>query len=189
MLYNSKILSKIQTFICGDFMLVRDLKENNIPNKPGIYCIKLGQDVEWPSKFGKIREDRIIYIGMASVSLKERLWREELHDLSPATFFRSIGTILGYWPPKGSMIGKRNHRNYRFSPEDKKKIQVWMQQSLLVNFILLPKEVLEDFEKKLIKELRPLVNIKHNPTKSKELQNARKRCINWANMKPDKTDF
>lgn len=181
--YNN-IPSKIADLISGDFKPVKNLKKVEVPDSPGIYCIKLVHDVELPAKFGKVREDRIIYIGMASVSLRERLWKEELHDVNPATFFRSIGTILGYLPPKGSMIGRRNPRNYRFYPEDKKKIQTWMQQSLLVHFILLPQEELEDIEKNIIKEYKPLVNIKNNPCKSKELENARKRCIVWAQMKP-----
>ena len=103
----SNIPSKIATLIFGDFKPVKNQIEAEVPDSPGIYCIKLAHDVELPAKFGIVREDRIIYIGMASVSLRERLWREELRDVNPATFFRSIGTILEYLPSKGSKIGTK----------------------------------------------------------------------------------
>lgn len=174
----------ISTLINGDFMPFAQITGNDIPPQPGIYCIKLTTDGELPAKFGTLNEHRILYIGIASSSLKERLWDEELHDKLPATFFRSIGAMLGFLPPKGSLVGKSNTRNYRFSPTDKKEIQAWMHQNLSVNFIVLPSMGLAEIEKGLIKKLKPFVNIQHNPCASKELRNARKKCIAWANTRP-----
>lgn len=53
------------------------LRDNTTPSPgttpvPGLYCIKLRKGVILPTKYGKIREDGIIYIGKADV-LRERL--------------------------------------------------------------------------------------------------------------------
>ena len=39
----------------------------------GLYCIKLRKGVRLPAKFGKVRENGVIYIGQASTSLNQRL--------------------------------------------------------------------------------------------------------------------
>ena len=163
------------------FIPVHELNPDKIPAAPGIYCIKLRKGVPLPAKFGKVREDGIIYIGQASKSLKERLWEEELNHKSPATFFRSVGAILGYMPPKGSLVGKRNPRNYKFNEKDTESICKWMRQSLLVNFIAMEPAMIDDTEIALIKKYCPLANLKHNPVRNDELRAARKRCKEYAN--------
>ena len=55
-----------EELIKGNFKSVSSLSSDAIPNESGIYCIKLREGSTLPSKFGKIREDRIIYIGKAS---------------------------------------------------------------------------------------------------------------------------
>ena len=168
------------------FLTINELEAGRkVPDSPGIYCIKMRKGVLFPFDYGEIREDGIIYIGKASQSLKDRLWKEELNHQRPATFFRSIGAMLGFLPPKGSLIGKKNTRNYnyKFSIEDTEKIKTWMKESLLVKFISLPQARLEAVESALIKKLKPLVNIKHNPCASDELKKARKKCVDWAKTK------
>lgn len=168
--------------INGVFLAVNELENGvKVPNVPGIYCIKLRKDIVFPKDFGKIREDGVIYIGIASKSLKERLWEEELNHQRPATFFRSVGAMLGFLPPKGSLIGKKNKRNYKFNSDDTEKIRKWMQESLLVNFLSLPSEEIEPIESSLIEKLAPLVNLKHNPCASEEIKKARQKCVEWAN--------
>lgn len=163
------------------FIPVYELNADKVPATPGIYCIKLRKGVPLPAKFGKAREDGIIYIGQASKSLKERLWEEELNHKRPATFFRSIGAMLGYLPPKGSLAGKRNTSNYKFSEEDTESIRKWMRQSLLVNFIALEPAMIDDTEIALIKKYCPLANLKHNPVRNDELKAARNKCKEYAN--------
>lgn len=165
--------------IKGNFVSVNSLNDFTVPNVPGLYCIKLRKGILLPSKFGKIREDGIIYIGQASKSLNERFWKQELNHIGAATFFRSMGAILGYLPPKGSLEGKRT-RNYKFSPEDTGSIRKWIRQSLLVNWIPFGTETMDDVEKKLISKYRPLVNIQHNPSASEALIAARNRCVDHA---------
>ena len=165
--------------INGDFKSVSSLTEDKIADKPGIYCIKLREGSILPSKYGKIRKDRIIYIGIATKSLRKRLWQQELNHEQAATFFRSIGAILGYLPPKGSLYGKKT-RNYKFSPEDTDKIRKWMRQSLRINYLLLEETELEKTEDILIKKYTPLVNIKKNPNASEELIKVRQYCVDYA---------
>lgn len=168
-----------EELINGEFQSISSLSADAIPNESGIYCIKLCESSTLPSKFGKIREDRIIYIGIASNSLRKRLWEEELNHKRAATFFRSIGAMLGYLPPKGSLYGKAT-RNYKFSLEDTDKIRKWMRQSLRVNYILFEGDGMEDVEDRLIRKYTPLVNISKNPNASEELKKARQGCVDYA---------
>lgn len=183
--YNETATESIEeNLLNGVFFGVSELNNGEmVPTIPGLYCIKLKDGAKFPKDYGKIREDGIIYIGKASQSLKDRLWEEELNHQRPATFFRSIGAMLGFLPPKGSLIGKKNTRNYKFSIEDTEKIKSWMKESLLVKFISLPQARLEALETALIEKLTPLVNIKHNPNASEELKKARKKCVDSANTK------
>ena len=171
-----------QALIKGPFVAVNTLGENSVPTVSGLYCIKLRKGVLLPAKFGKIREDGIIYIGKADV-LHERLWKEELIHQRPATFFRGIGAILGFLPPKGSLVGKANQNNYKFSPEDTEAIRKWMRQSLLVNWVPLEPTKIPDTEKALIIKYQPMMNTAHNPNKNNELAAARKRCLEYAQSK------
>ena len=49
-----------EELIKGNFQSVSSLSADAIPNESGIYCIKLREGSTLPSKFGKIREHRII---------------------------------------------------------------------------------------------------------------------------------
>lgn len=168
-----------EELINGDFQSVSSLRADVLPNESGIYCIKLRESSKELSEFGKIREDRIIYIGIASTSLRKRLWEEELNHKRPATFFRSIGAMLDYLPPKGSLYGKAT-RNYKFSPKDTDSIREWMKLSLRVNFIKVETSEIDNYECSLIKKYAPLVNIKNNPNASEKLKKARQRCFDYA---------
>ncbi len=168
-----------ESLINGNFVPVNRMTNNSVKDVPGLYCIKLRKEIHLSQKFGKVREDGIIYIGKASKSLKKRLWEQELNHKSPATFFRSMGAILGYLPPKGSLHNQSTH-NYKFSPEDTEAIKEWMRQSLLVNWISLNNKHIDNVEERLIGKYCPLVNIDKNPAPSEELKAARKRCIEYA---------
>ena len=169
--------------IQGDFVSVGALSGEMVPDVPGLYCIKLRKGVKLPAKFGNVREDGIIYIGQASTSLRQRFWKQELNHIGAATFFRSIGAMLGYMPPKGSLVGKKNQNNFKFSPEDTESIRVWMRNSLIVNCIPFSTETMDAVEKKLIDTYRPLVNNKHNPDYSRELEAAKEKCREYARSK------
>lgn len=171
-----------KSLLQGEFVSVSDLSGDMVPDMPGLYCIKLRKGAKLPAKFGEVREDDVIYIGKAD-NLRERLWEEELNHKMPATFFRGIGAVLDYLPPKGSLIGYANQKNYKFSPEDTDAIIKWMRRSLAVNWIqLTPSQILET-EKDMIVKYSPMMNTTHNPHKNKELAAARKRCREYAQGK------
>jgi len=168
------------TFSNMPFFAVSDLRMNMVPDVPGLYCVKAREEAAKAlSKYGSVRNDGIIYIGKASVSLRTRLWEQELNHKSAATFFRSIGAMLGYLPPKGSLYGKSS-RNYKFNLEDTEAIREWMRQSLMVNWIPLDAGSIDSVEESLIMEYRPLVNIEHNPSASEALKSARKHSVEYA---------
>lgn len=165
-----------KSLICGHFSPVDSLTAMDVPDSPGLYCIRLKDKVKFPTNYGQLRRDRIIYIGQASTSLRKRLWEQELNHKSAATFFRSIGAILGYLPPAGSLYGKKT-RNYKFSPEDTERIRKWTKKSLEVSFVEFDTAHMDDVEKALIGEYMPLVNIEHNPGASDALKAARNACV------------
>ena len=165
--------------IHGEFVSVGALTGGMVPDVAGLYCIKLRKGAKLPAKFGKVREDGIIYIGQASTSLYQRFWKQELNHHGAATFFRSIGAMLGFLPPKGSLAGKST-RNYKFSLEDTEAIRKWMQQNLLVNCITVDASALDDIEEALIRKYTPLVNIAKNPAASEALKAARENCVTYA---------
>ena len=103
----------------------------------GIYCIRIkniDQLIE-PCRIAlKDRQHDIIYIGIAN-NLQKRL-KQELIAKGHGTFFRSIGAILGFTPPKGSLKDKRNKYNYKFKKADENNIIQFNSDNLLVNYII-----------------------------------------------------
>ena len=125
--------NKNELMTLSNFIRVCDLSEFMIPDCPGIYAIRVIDVHDMPEPFYNELMNRghdLLYIGIASNSLRERL--EELNHSRPATFFRSIGTILGYKPIKGSLYGK-NTRNYKFSIDGTESIKTWIRQHLMVS--------------------------------------------------------
>ena len=153
----------------------------NIPSQPGMYCIRIKNPNVLPGFFGNVLHERkhnIVYIGIASKSLQKRL-NQELRAKGHGTFFRSIGAVLGYCPPFNSLKNKKNKRNYKFSENDEGKIIDWINNNLLVNWV-----ITNDFKKleaPLIRKYKPLLNIDLNPYALPELKRLRKKCQNIAN--------
>lgn len=145
--------------------------------KKGFYCIRLKKDSKLPDKYQiilKSRDSRIIYIGKAEKTIKQRL-EQELEHKSPGTFFRSIGCVLGYFPMKGHLIGKVNQHNFKFSKSDTKKIVNWLKENTEVSIVAYEGNF-NLIEGKLIEKYTPLLNIDKNPLKLEELISDRKRC-------------
>ncbi len=104
----------------------------------GLYCIRIPSVNKLPKPFNTILSERghnIVYIGIATGCLNKRFLNQELRGNGHGTFFRSLGAILGYKPPKGSLLIKANKRNYKFSAADNKKIINWINKNLTVNWI------------------------------------------------------
>ena len=173
--------NKIKSFL-SDHFKDAGIIDPLVPDKPGMYCIRLKGGCKLPLKFQSILESRthnILYIGIATKSLKIRLLNQELRHKGHGTFFRGIGAILGFFPPKGSLRNKRNQNNYKFSPDDTIKIINWINENLEVNWLVSDVD-LESIKKSLIKNISPLLNTQGNSEKLKELEDARAGCKLWA---------
>lgn len=161
----------------GAFTKCEDI-DSLVPDKKGLYCIRLMDNAELPKQYQSEldkRKNTLIYIGKAeNKSLKHRFLNQELRAKGHGTFFRSVGAMLGFTPPEGSLKDKKNRNNYKFSRADEVKIIKWINSHLEANL-----KVLDDLfitEKYLISMHRPLLNIKENPQALSLLIKARDRC-------------
>jgi hypothetical protein len=149
----------------------------------GLYCIRISDINKLPTPYNKILNERghnIIYIGIATGCLNKRFLNQELRANGHGTFFRSIGAILGFKPPKGSLIEKSNKRNYKFSKDDNERIIKWINQNLIVNWIEFSGHF-DSIETTLIEKYKPLINIAKNPAALKILSELRADCARIAN--------
>lgn len=154
-----------------------------IPAFPGLYCIRINNPTQLPIPFStelKLRKHNIIYIGKASQSLKRRMLNQELRARGHGTFFRSVGAVLRYKPPKGSLVHKKNKSNYKFHPEDEQKIINWINKYLLISWVEFNGNI-QEIESQLILKYRPLLNIDGNPEALEELRLLRAKCVRRAN--------
>lgn len=154
-----------------------------VPDYSGLYCIRINEPNKLPKPFNSHLKDRkhdIIYVGVATQSLSKRFLNQELRANGHGTFFRSIGAVLGYRPEKGSLMSKKNKRNYTFKESDELKIIEWINHNLKVNWVEYDGS-LEELETELIRNHLPLFNIAKNPSALNELKELRAECVRIAN--------
>ncbi|MFT7035374.1 MAG: hypothetical protein ACJA2S_003898 [Cyclobacteriaceae bacterium] len=170
--------SELNTLFKTEYFKPVGTIDDQVPSIPGLYCLSIREKNQLPNPFSEILyqcQHNIIYIGLASKSLKSRMLHQELRSRGKGTFFRSIGAVLGYRPEPGSLREKENKYNFTFSRSDKNKIVQWINEHLLVNWIEL-REGLNEQESKLIGTYQPLLNKTHNPSYSQELEALRAEC-------------
>ena len=156
-----------------------DRARNEIPKCQGLYSIFVDSADSVPSPFKeelKERNTKLLYLGQASKSLEDRLVKQDLEG-GTSTFFRGIGAILGYRPPRGSLRGKSNQNNYRFSPRDKKKIMEWISLHLRARWCECDPNQLEQPS---IERRAPLLNTTYNPRPFLPLATLREECRKYA---------
>jgi len=159
-----------------NFRPLTDIEKTKLDFK-GLYSLRVKNISVLPILFKQeliSTHTTLIYIGKGERTLFERL-EEECRGKSNGTFFRGIGALLNFRPPKGSLIGMSNTNNYRFSKPDRTQIIEWMNENLNFNFIEVEKNI-EAMEKKLVSSNCPILNTTHNPNKSKLLAALRKEC-------------
>lgn len=125
----------------------------------GLYALRVKNTSILPSLFKNelvSMETTLIYIGKGERTIYERLL-EECYGIGNGTFFRGIGALLAFKPEKGSLIGKKNQKNYRFSQSDRNKIVSWMNTNLDLNFVEMEDKI-EDVERNLIAFHCPILN-------------------------------
>jgi len=156
-----------------------------VPDKPGLYCVKIKDIKKLPAPFSselKERNHNIVYIGIATQSLNVRMLNQELRANGHGTFFRSLGAVLGHRPPQGSLIEKKNKRNYKFNSSDERKIIKWINENLKINWVEYNRDF-ETIEGSLISTYKPILNISKNPNSIPRLSELRKECVEIANRK------
>lgn len=149
-----------------------------VPGGSGYYAIYVDDASALPAPYSDVpacRGTRLLYLGIATKSLLRRLVEEDLRHQRPSTFFRGIGAIMGYRPPIGSLAGKSNQNNHRFSASDTGLAVDWINDHLSVNWIEESRAVAAT-EKALIRAHRPLLNTKHNPDALASLATLRLEC-------------
>jgi hypothetical protein len=162
------------------FQSLTELEVNEVMDVTGFYALRAKNISMFPEPFRtelKKRKTNLIYIGKG-LNIRKRL-NQECRGISHGTFFRSLGAILGFRPPKGSLIGKTNQYNYKYCKEDRDKIVSWVNDNLEFSFVEVPREILNK-ESALIIENTPLLNIQHNPQALQELINLRENCRQYA---------
>ena len=156
--------------------------DNLVPGHPGVYCIRITNNAKLPVPFNRLLSERvhkIVYIGIATKSLRHRLLLQELRAEGHGTFFRSIGAVLGFRHIRGSLIHKKNQWNYTFSCEDKSRIIKWINTNLLVSWVE-TNAGLTQSETTLVSKYTPLLNIAKNPLALPDLIRLRSECVNIA---------
>lgn len=152
---------------------------SRVPTQAGYYSIFIDSANSLPAPFSDLiraRDTHLIYLGIAEKSLFGRLVKQDLHQLKGAsTFFRGIGALLGYRPPLGSLVGKRNQNNYRFDIEERDAIIQWIYAHLSVAWVA-QEPALREFEAAIIRLHAPIVNKTHNPHFVPELMALRAEC-------------
>lgn len=153
------------------------IAEANVPEAPGYYSLFVDTARSLPAPFGELlgaRGTNLIYAGIATRSLRIRLVDQDLRHRRASTFFRGIGAVLGYRPLRGSLLGMKNLKNYRFTSSDTLEIIEWINAHLAVGWVA--GDAQEKVEAAVITHLRPLMNSKHNPDRLKELSALRALC-------------
>ena len=149
-----------------------------VPRTPGYYSIFIENPLSLPKTLSDrllARDTRLIYVGLATTSLRKRLVDQDLHHQGPSTFFRTIGAVLGRLPEAGSLITALNQSNYKFNKADTDEITSWIPQNLWVNWRVCD-PAHRDFEVKMIGKYRPIINTAHNPDAVSDLRQLRDTC-------------
>lgn len=153
--------------------------DDEVPDQFGLYAIRVREIDALPEPYRAIARERgsdLIYLGEATRrTLKKRFLGNELRGRGHGTFFRSLGAVLGYRPPAGSLIGKVNQRNYRFSAGDSAEVVKWINANLDVSWVAF-EEGVHVAEVALIRKTKPLLNLKDNPAALAELSELRAYC-------------
>lgn len=155
-----------------------------VPDKPGLYCVRMPDVVCLPEPFRSYlvkRNHNILYIGIATQSLKKRFLNQELRAIGHGTFFRSVGAVLGYRPEVGSLLNKANKKNFKFKASNEEEVIAWLNKNTKVNWVV-NTVGLSEFEKALIQRYLPLFNLANNPSALIELSELRRECVRIANQ-------
>ena len=156
-----------------------------VPDQPGMFAIRIQRIHSLPKTFANLLEEKkhnLLYVGVAKQSLKRELLGEEVRAKGESRFFNTLGAVLGYLPPKGSLEDKSKPENFAFSESDQKELIDWMNQNLRVNWLCMD-DGFDQLETQLILDEQPLLNVDNNPAALPEVKSAIKKCLKHAGAK------
>lgn len=155
--------------------------ENRVPTNPGYYAIWIKNPLALPHQyFVEQQNPALLYVGIATKCLKERLVENDLRHKGHATFFRGLGAVLGFRPPAGSLVENIYKNNYKFSDTDASAIIEWINTNISIRFVV-DNSPTRKLEKHAINYLKPPFNSTHNPQPLPGLKKLRKECRAIAN--------
>ena len=157
--------------------------EEFVPRRTGYYSIWVADESSLPRAYAdRLRQQRmqLIYVGLAAgQTLYERLFQQDLRHKKASSFFRSLGAALGFRPLRGSLVGMKNQRNYKFSSSDTEVIVRWIDSHLQVG-VVEESPARHETERMAIAHFCPVFNLAHNPRPFSELIAARRECLEVA---------
>lgn len=166
--------TKLETMVLRP-MCRTSVAATRVPHKPGYYAIFVDDQYAFGKRFAPlIPQSKLVYIGVASRCLQNRLVCQDLRHESPASFFRSLGAVLKFRPRPGSLAGKKNTHNYRFTQAATDRIIGWIDEHLSVAWAC--KTPKPSIERSLIQRYRPIFNISHNPEPCPRIVELRRIC-------------
>ena len=120
--------------------------------------------------------ENTVYVGKGD-NLRKRLC-QELCQTNRATFFRSVGALLGMEP----YINQTSPTNYMFDGLSKNTIIDFIENNMMVSYEFVDSDIeRKDKEIELISLCHPLLNIQHNGSFTySNLEAERERCRNIA---------
>ena len=152
--------------------------------RPGMYGIFVDRPAMLGTRFGNAllqKRTCLVYIGLASTSLRARLVQQDLRGKGKSTYFQSIGAIWGYRPPDGSLDAAS--ASYKFDESDTEQIVERINRHVYVRWVTdLRGLSLQESARYAIRDQRPILNIRHNPKPSPELKRLRADCRHIARL-------
>lgn len=176
-----------------DSCLMRFDETSEFSNKPGIYAIGfIGDEFPLESAKNSVKSGEIIYIGKTESSQLARDVNTHFKSgkSGSSTLRRTIGAILlnqlslNPIPRSYTEKSNRRFRNYKFDKESEEKITNWMKANLTLAYWKYDGDIakLEDIETKIIKELKPILNLSKNSSNPwyQEIRFLRDNCVDLA---------
>lgn len=185
-------------FVIKNFKVFNPWDEaiTRLPSAAGNYVFLLKKDIPFPMKGiddtpvirnieinGK--EYQIIYTGIASKSLRQRIGRNHFGENAGRSTLRlSLGSLMGFTKIYRDESGK----HLKFKAVDEQKLTDWMQRNLLVLFYVNP--YCEGDEDNMIATLNPPLNLDKNHCSENagfraELSHMRSKKVNFEPITED----
>ena len=173
--------------LTNEFRIFDPLKDdvNTVPTLSGNYIFALRKnsklpDIGIPVIYTKFRDYEVIYVGLASTTLRDRDVEKHFNgNAGSSTLRKSLGCLFGY-----NLIPRDSHYNNngktKFNVTDESELSDWIKTNLLLFYY--PNKEFDRIESLLIQALNPPLNLdkNHNVINSE----FRKHLSKLRNQKP-----